>query len=75
MVAGNKDTNMVGDVSAHSEKALADIPRFTPFNCNFFKQTIAASAQSKLLSKDRGPAEQRLIQDNTHPLYDKKKHK
>ena len=60
MVAGNKDTNMVGDISAHADRQLTDIPRFTPFNCNFFKQTIAAGAQSKLLSKDRGPAEQRL---------------
>ncbi len=51
---------------------MADLPKFTPFNCNFFKRTISAADQSKLLGSGGGER-QRLVEDKASVLYDKKK--
>lgn len=37
MAAGNKDTKILGDIESKKEGLLNDMPKFTPFNCNFFK--------------------------------------
>lgn len=75
MQAGNKDVKAVGD--HHKEKEeLSDLPRFTPFNCNFFKVTLSSKSQEKLMSKDRDRSnEARLTSDKIHPIYDTKNYK
>lgn len=72
MAAGNKDLKILGDKENKKEGYLNDIPKFTPFNCNFFKQTISATEQAdKLLSKKSGKDAPRLTCDKIHPIYDK----
>lgn len=47
--AGNVDLKVVGEMaSKESAGALYDMPKFTPYNCNFFKQTITQSQQARL---------------------------
>ena len=80
MAAGNKDTKVLGDPESKKEGRLNDMPKFTPFNCNFFKQTISATEQAdKLLQKsskdNRDSEEPRLTSDKTNPIYDKKRYK
>ena len=74
MAAGNKDVNVVGEIDKPGKNHLSDIPRFTPFNCNFFKQTISSKEQTDLLSKDRSSKE-RLTSNKTHPKYDRKRYR
>ena len=59
---------------------MADMPSFTPWNCNFFKRTISAADQSKLLSNgaasnENGGSQERLVDEKTSVLYDKRKQK
>ena len=59
------------------------MPTFTPWNCNFFKRTISAADQSKLLSKGASSenggqgssSQERLVDEKTSVLYDKRKQK
>ena len=44
MSAGNKDIYVVGDQKKEKEGALSDMPKFTPYNCGFFKQTISSKS-------------------------------
>ena len=74
--AGFTRKDVKADQNHKNEGALSDLPKFTPLNCNFFKQTISAQAQSKLLAKDRDrSSEARLTSDKTHPIYDAKNYK
>ena len=68
--AGTKDTKTVGE---HRKKnlGLSDLVRFTPYNCNFFKQTISKEEHQRLLQKNREDKE-KLTQDKCHPIYDRK---
>ena len=78
MAAGNKDTKiLVGDQEGKMEEGrLNDLPKFTPFNCNFFKQTISATEQAdKLLQKSTSKDEPRLTSDKVNPIYDQKNFK
>ena len=76
MAAGNKDLKILGDKENKSESYLNDIPKFTPFNCNFFKQTISATEQNdKLLAGKSGKDAPRLTCDKIHPIYDKARFK
>lgn len=76
MAAGNKDLKILGDQEGKNDGVLNDIPKFTPFNCNFFKQTVSASAQAdKLLQKSVSKDAPRLTTDKVHPIYDKARHK
>ena len=37
MAAGEKDIHMVGAVEHKTIGMLQDLPKFTPYSCNFFK--------------------------------------
>ena len=73
MAAGEKDTKKVGAIEHKTQGMLQDLPKFTPYNCNFFKQTISAEQQKKLLEGDRGC--EKLTSDKTNPIYDTKRFK
>lgn len=74
MAAGCKDVKQIGDYERPSLNLLNDIPKFTPTNCGFFKQTISRKEQTEFASKERSKHE-RLTSDKVHPVYDKKNYK
>lgn len=75
MAAGNKDTNVLGEPESKKEGSLNDIPKFTPFNCNFFKQTISATDQAKITKSGKDNEAPRLTSDKVNPLFNAKSFK
>ena len=76
LAAGNKDLKVLGDQQKNKDGSLNDIPKFTPFNCNFFKQTVSATEQAdKMLHKSANKDEPRLTSDKINPVYDRARYK
>ena len=78
MAAGNKDLKVIGEPDPSELGLLHDIPKFTPLNCNFFKQTISAAETAGRLEqsgkRERGQnRELRLTSDKANPVYDKRR--
>ena len=78
--AGNRDINVVGDHKKEKDGPLSDLPKFTPYNCGFFKQTISSKSQQKLQQgikdRNRSSEEAKLTSDKVkNPIYDTKNYK
>ena len=72
MSAGCTDSERVGEYDKPVKNLLGDIPKFTPTNCNFFKQTISQREQADLLSSNDRTKRTRLTTDRVHPIYDRR---